>query len=339
MIFTNIENHGGNFYNVLDKEFSKAQNVSIASGYVSLDIMEHFSERFLSIARNGGTTKLLLGMAFYEGLSKKKLDLANSLNEELRNLSSSSGIYVSYGRRYHGKVYKFASNERKTFYVGSSNFSSSGTKGNIECTIPVIDANQNLLIDNFLDELYSDKFCLGIHEANIPIFGQRKIILNKTEKIWKNLHKHQFANTKIKNLPKFTIDLARIADKEKSNLNIYFGKGRWNRSNNKITPRAWYEVELIADKSIINNPNYPRGDFNAFTDDNLIIPMRTQGANNKNIRSRDSLQIFGIWLKGKLEKNGALNKYEPVTLETLIEYGNSKIIFYKINESDYYMSF
>jgi hypothetical protein len=84
---------------------------------------------------------------------------------------------------------------------------------------------------------------------------------------------------------------------------------------------------------------YPKGDFLAYTDDGYIIPMRTQGDCYKNIRSKQSLQIFGIWLKGKLERSGALSKYEPVTLDTLEEYGNSKLCFYKIGEGKYYMTF
>lgn len=88
-----------------------------------------------------------------------------------------------------------------------------------------------------------------------------------------------------------------------------------------------------------SKPEYPKGDFLAYTDDGYIIPMRTQGDNYKNIRSRDSLQIFGIWLKGKLEKSGSLKRYQFVTQETLIEYGNDKIEFYKIEEGKYYIEF
>ena len=131
----------------------------------------------------------------------------------------------------------------------------------------------------------------------------------------------------------------RIAEKEKSNLNIYFGKGRLNRSNHKIKPRPWYEIEIIAEQSVRENTNYPIGDFNAFTDDGLVIPMRTQGDYHKNIRSKNSLQIFGLWLKGKLEKSGALKKYDPVTIDTLREYGNEKLTFFKIDDKNYYIKF
>lgn len=339
MIFTNLNDHGGNFRDVLNKEFARSNHVAIASGYASLDVMESFKDNFISIAKNGGDSKLLLGMAFYEGLSEKKLNMANALNEELRGYSDKSGVFVTNGRRYHGKVYRFERNEKKSLYVGSSNFSASGTKGNIECTIPVIENSQKLLVKNFLDDLYSENFSIGIHRAEISIPNKRKSILNKVERLWNGLSKHQYDTNNLKTLPSFELELDRNAEKEKSNFNIYFGKGRWSRSTDKVKPRAWYEVELIAEKRVREHRDYPVGDFNAFTDDGLVIPMRTQGDYHKNIRSKNSLQIFGIWIKGKLEKSGALKKYEPVTLDTLREYGNNRITFYKINNKNYYLKF
>ena len=126
---------------------------------------------------------------------------------------------------------------------------------------------------------------------------------------------------------------------EKSNLNVYFGKGRLNTKTGLVKPRPWYEIELIASKDLNSQPFYPKGDFLAYTDDGYIIPMRTQGDYYKNIRSKQSLQIFGIWLKGKLERSGALKKYEPVTMDTLEEYGSDKLVFYKLDENKYYMKF
>jgi phosphatidylserine/phosphatidylglycerophosphate/cardiolipin synthase-like enzyme len=301
-MFTNLNNHGGNFRDVLDKEFSNADSVAIASGYASLDVIEAFKDNFITIAKNGGDSKLLLGMAFYEGLSEKKLNLARELNKELRKYSYTSGVFVTNGRRYHGKVYQFKNNNEQKLYLGSSNFSSSGTQGNIECTIAVTDENQKILLNNFLNDLYSEKYSVGIHQADISIPNKNKVIQHKVKRLWSALCKHQYDTTKLGSTAHFSLDLKRISDKEKSNLNIYFGKGRWSRANNKIKPRPWYEVELIADQNLRSHPDYPIGDFFAFTDDNLVIPMRTQGDYHKNIRSKNSLQILGIWIKGKLEK-------------------------------------
>jgi hypothetical protein len=338
-MFTNTPKFGGFFRSVIDKEISDAKNVSIASGYTSLDLIHSYRDSFIKLAAEGGVSKLLLGMAFYEGLSQKKLNALNDLNSELSKFNNSSGVYVTYGRPYHGKVYHFYTDEISNFYVGSSNFSSSGTKGNIECTIPVLDESQKIQIKRFLDELYSPSNSLTIDKAEITVPGKKRIVNKTVQQIWNSIKKYDPKTINETQYSKFDFSLTRVAEKEKSNLNVYFGKGRLNRKTGKILPRPWYEIELIADKDTNTNPVYPKGDFLAYTDDGFIIPMRTQGDYFKNIRSKDSLQIFGIWLKGKLEKKGALRKYEPVSLDTLEEYGNDKLSFYKIEDSKFYIKF
>lgn len=339
MLYTNVIKHGGEFRQVLDKEFSQAKNVTVASGYASLDVINAYENSFVEIAKNGGVSKLLLGMAFYEGLGQKKLDAVNRLNNKLKNFGNDSGVYVTNGRRYHGKVYYFDNIESTSMYVGSSNFSSSGTKGNIECTIPVTIEDQKTKLVSFLNDLYSPSYSITIDRAEITVPGKKKVILRTVENYWNALAKYDPNAIHKKLLSKFEFPLERVAEKEKSNLNVYFGKGRWNRTTNKIIPRPWYEIELIASNDLNSQAFYPKGDFLAYTDDGYIIPMRTQGDYYKNIRSKKSLQLFGIWLKGKLESSGALKKYEPVTLDVLEEYGNNKLTFYKIEEGKYYMEF
>ncbi len=336
---TNLKTHGGNFKEILINEFSVAKNVSIASGYVGLDVVNSFENEFLRIADNGGISRLLLGLALYEGLSQKKLDALNALNEKLSQFQNSSGIYIANGRRYHGKVYHFHDDITSKIYIGSSNFSSNGIKGNIECTIPVQTDDQKQLLIEFLDDLYSSEYSITINKAKIRVPGKKKIVRKKIEDLWSRLKRYDPSTIDITTLPKFEYPLSRIAEKEKSSLNVYFGKGRENKKTGIITPRPWYEIELIAKRDLNSHKNYPHGDFDAYTDDGYIIPMRTQGTNDKNIRSKDGLQIFGMWLKGKLEKSGALSKFQPVTLDTLEEYGESSLTFYKIEDKKYYMKF
>ena len=338
-MYTNLDKFGGNFRVVLDSEFSSAQNVTIASGYTSLDLIQAYQSKFVDIAKKGGQARLLIGMAFYEGLSQKKLDAATELNEKLMHFGNGSGVYVTNGRKYHGKVYYFSNEDNVSIYVGSSNFSSSGTKGNIECTVPIFDTDQKLSVVNFIQELYSRNNSITINKAEITVPGKKKIIQNNVEAKWNRIKRHQLGNIVTEGLSRFIFPLNRIAEKEKSNLNVYFGKGRWSRSSGKITPRPWYEIELIADRHLSSSQYYPKGDFLAYTDDGYILPMRTQGDYFKNIRSKESLQLFGIWLKGKLESRGVLKKYEPVTKETLEEYGNNKLTFYMLDEGEYYLIF
>ncbi|XZN94103.1 MAG: AAA family ATPase [Microcoleus sp.] len=139
--------------------------------------------------------------------------------------------------------------------------------------------------------------------------------------------------------PYVDISLSRVDKQQQSNLNIFFGKGRENKSTGKVIPRDWYEVELIVDTKTISDPIYPKGDFIAHTDDGLTFDCQTQGANYKNFRSKNDLKILGRWIKGKLEQSGALKQFEPVTSETLQKYGRDYIRLYKLSDYNYYLEF
>ena len=154
-----------------------------------------------------------------------------------------------------------------------------------------------------------------------------------------SLKRYDPTSIDVSKLPQFIYPLDRVAEKEKSSLNVYFGKGRLNSKTGTVKPRPWYEIELIANVKLSSNPLYPKGDFDAYTDDGYIIPMRTQGDYYKNIRSKKSLQILGMWLKGKLQKSGSLIPLTPVTKDTLIDYGNDTLTFSKIADGKYYMKF
>ena len=338
-MYTNIDAHGGNFKNVLKHEFKTTKNIVVASGYASADIIQEFKEDFVKIVENGGSAKLLLGMAFYEGLSQRKLDILNSLCMELNKFNNKSGVYVTYTRRYHGKVYHFENGKEENIYVGSSNFSASGTAGNIECTVPINDISTKTKVKDFLNHLLSDEQSISILKADIIVPGSKKYINAVSLSTLESLKRYDAKSIDVSKLPKFIYPLERVAEKEKSNLNVYFGKGRLNKKKGTVKPRNWYEIELIANAKLISNPLYPKGDFLAYTDDGYIIPMKTQGSNSKNIRSKNSLLIFGKWLKGKLQKSGALQILTPVTNDVLIEYGNNKLTFSKIADGKYYMEF
>ncbi|MDD5150954.1 MAG: NgoFVII family restriction endonuclease [Flavobacterium sp.] len=338
-MFTNTENFGGNFKNVLKQEFKTSKNIVVASGYASADVLKEFKNEFILIAENGGSAKLLLGMAFYEGLSQTKLDILNSLCIDLNKLNKNSGVYVTYTRKYHGKVYLFDNGTQDNIFVGSSNFSSSGTSGNIECTVSVNDTSTKSKVKDFLSYLLSEENSVSILKADIVVPGSKKYKEKISLVTLDNLKQYDPTSIDISKLPQFIYPLDRIAEKEKSSLNVYFGKGRLNTKTGHIKPRPWYEIELIANVKLSSNPLYPKGDFDAYTDDGYIIPMRTQGDYHKNIRSKKSLQIFGMWIKGKLQKAGALIPLTPVTNDTLMTYGNDTLTFAKIADGKYYMKF
>jgi hypothetical protein len=339
MLWNNVAALGGNFFDKVESEFHSSDSVTIASGYVSLDIIKKFYHAFAKIAEEGGQARLLIGMAFYEGLTSNKLTLLNSLSARLENTGTGSGVFVSYNGKYHGKLYMFGKGDNRTFYVGSSNFSRSGLTENIECTAVINEEGVRTKLTTFVDYLFLEKNAVSILKADIVVPGTSEYSNKISLKTLDDLPRYDPATIDKTVLPKLEFPLAQKADKERSNLNVYFGKGRWSRATGKVIARPWYEVELIANRKINSNPLYPKGDFTAYTDDGFVIPMKTSGTNFKNIRSRGKLTILGQWLKGKLQKSNALLPLNPVTQDTFDVYGRDTINFYKISDDKFYMDF
>lgn len=118
-----------------------------------------------------------------------------------------------------------------------------------------------------------------------------------------------------------------------SNLNVFFGKGRESK-NGLVKPRHWYEVELIVPKEVTNKPGYPQSKtdnavFTVITDDGWSFKCKVSGDYSKNFRSEGDLKILGKWLKGRLENAGVLTVGNPVTANTLKNYGRSSFTLTK----------
>lgn len=339
MIYTNTEQYGNKLLDVLDAEFESAKDVTIASGYTSLDIIQRYNDEFIRIAKLGGQSRLLVGMAFYEGLSQRKLDMLNTLSTELQKTAEGNGVYVCYVRKYHGKLYKFDDSRTKKIYIGSSNFSRSGLSENIEATVPLTNDDEVDNASSFLDYLFSEDNSTHINKADIVVPGSSAYKKRVSLDTLSDLERYDPDSIDISNLTYFDYSLSRVAKSEKSSLNVYFGKGRWSRSTGKVVPRDWYEVELIAQNSLSKQEIYPKGDFTAYTDDGYVIPMRTSGDYYKNIRSKGNLRLLGMWIKKKLQDSGSLVTLTPVTQDTFDQYGKDSIKFYKITDSKYYLEF
>lgn len=338
-MYSNDEKFGGSMENVIRSEFKASKSATIASGYVSDDVLVEFQNSFYRIANQGGLARLLVGMAFYEGLPAKKMNILEGMNRQLQEVKNGSGVYVIYTRKFHGKIYSFQHSEDTNFYIGSSNFSRSGLAGNLECSAMIKDEHTRSELNRYLDYLFDAENAVPISQADITIYGSKQYQERVSLQNLDDLERYDPETINEEGLKFFEFSLDRIADKEKSNLNVYFGKGRWSRKTGKIVPRPWYEVELIANKAINRDPLYPKGDFIAYTDDGYILPMKTSGDYFKNIRSRHNLKILGQWIKGKLQKAGALLPLTPITRETLDQYGSAAIRFYKIRDGEYFMAF
>lgn len=313
-----------------------ASTVEIAVGYVSSETVRGFEKPFVDATARGAIVRLLVGTAFFEGLPKNTRASLDRLNSELQSYSLNSGVFVPYARKYHGKIYTFRTDGWQRAFVGSANFSPSGLQTNLECTVEIGETNIKTKVLDYIDYLFSPSISTVINKAKVPHRGikiPRVSILERTETRYYNLD----------SMPYFEIDMSAVAEKPKSNLNTYFGKGRVDRKTGIVAPRPWYEVEIICGKELTSNSLYPKGSFKLITADGFEIPMQTNGDYYKNMRStgtsKGALRVFGQWIKGKLEDSGALTQLSPITPETFEVYGKTSMRLYKIDEHTYYTDF
>jgi len=337
MVFSNREGETLSFKNCLSDLFADSEEVNIAVGYVASDTVKEFRKKFIRLANNGGLIRVLVGMAFFEGLSDYKRTLLEELDVELKAISNDNGVYLPYTRRYHGKIYDIVKNSNRRIFVGSANFSNNAFKLNLECSVEVSDKTSQNKVHSYVDYLFSDNVSTSINKTQIPVAGipAKKAVALQTTVLP--------VITDITKLPYFDIDMGAVALHQRSNLNVYFGKGRLSRTTGKIAPRPWYEVELINPVKVTKSPNYPNGNFTLLTSDGYKIPMSTNGDYHKNMRSsgteKGSLQLLGQWIKGRLQSAGALQQYQPITPETFEIYGKRNLRLYKIDKTTYYTDF
>ncbi len=306
---------------IWDKNFEVADNVKIATGFISSDSLIELAK--VIELNDKPNIELLIGMHYFSGFTKAQYDSAITLHNVLQE-KNRGAVYISTSTMFHGKLYLFADSRRNCgALVGSSNLgsmvkSSSGLY-EVDC---YFDDDKNIKqVDNAISNLVRD-IGVKISDVSIDSFNRYNVLLD-----------NHYGVTRIP-----TEDMGKIRDtrtdivfdipvktEAKSNLNTFFGKGRIS-PRGFVIPRPWYETEFIVPVNITRLPDYPKyRDFKVYTDDGWSFECRTQGQDAKNFRSLGDLQILGRWIKGRLEMSGALKIGQPVTNNVLANYGNDKV--------------
>ena len=78
-MYTNHPSYGGLLLDSLLVNLAGSSNVIVAAGYVSIETIKRFEPEFYRIAKTG-SIKLLVGMAFYEGLTSGSLTLLRQID-------------------------------------------------------------------------------------------------------------------------------------------------------------------------------------------------------------------------------------------------------------------
>lgn len=329
-----VSREGKGFPEYFREGVQSAEQVVIAVGYVS----EESVAELKSLLEASAVTsfKLLVGMHFFEGITRQQYQALELLQDYL-DKESLGEVYVSTVCKYHGKVYLFAGPDCSSA-VGSSNLDGilEGRRvceadvfiEDAEWTREAMSSINNLIaaIGTPLREWRPESFA----EKSAPLEGQEGV-----EKISQELVR-EFQPSGVS----FELPL-KGDDATRSNLNTYFGEGRRD-ARGIVKPRHWYEVELIVPNSVTSQPAYPQAGaqdstLTVVTDDGWKFNCKISGQASKNFRSEGDLRVLGKWIKGRLEQAGVLKVGEPVTDQTLEDYGRATVTLTKTTDSDIWL--
>jgi len=341
LLFSNVkpcEYNNSSFSEAFELGVVNSDEINIATGYISEESLLELKSILSFYAENNQVKKcnLVIGMHGREGFTRPQYEAAIELGRFLAN-SNLGGVSICTAFRFHGKTYLFSDNNNPVFAIlGSSNLSNLVENRQWEVDTKVTEEhalNELLTLHNDL----TAKACRNILEVDAPeSFIETNDLLQDridVDKADSDLYA-QAENS----LTGVVFDLPLKAT-EKSNLNVYFGKGRVATKTGAIRPRHWYEVELIVPIEITSSPSYPKSGstIHVYTDDGWSFKCKTEGQNSKNFRSENDLRTLGRWIKGRLERAGCLQVGKPVTDEVLDAYGRRTISLKQTENPDLWL--
>ena len=325
------------FRNAFFDMFTDADTVNIASGYISADSLTELQETLVRNENRRVQINLIIGMHFFEGISRAQYDAATKLNAYLTE-HERGDVSVVKDFKFHGKVYCFSKKGNTiATIIGSSNLDDlSASHPSFEVSILANQESDKDIImqaTNFLERLHPTS-TLPLSQWKPERFNQSRSPLEGISNADKATPE-EFLRTR-QAMTQTHIDIP-LKSEAKSNLNVFFGKGRKGK-NGFIIPRPWYEVELIAPVSVARLEYYPKEEFTVITNDQWKFKCYTGGAYNKNFRSSDDLQILGRWIKGQLEEAGVIHLGDLITADSLRKFGKETLRLTRTNiPSTWYM--
>lgn len=327
-----VRTRSTSFFDMFYSLLAQARCLDIAVGYVTADSLIEL-QKLAEFNDNLAELNLTIGMHYIEHFTHAQYNAAKRFNDYLRE-SGRGQVRLVTAFKYHGKIYSY-SNDSGAFacIIGSNNLGSIVERISrvYETSILIDDFEQAKILKEFIKQL-NCKASRNIEDCDIQQFNTMSVLEDQfgVEKV----SQHEVLQCLYSRTDTFfVIPIKGAEDAPKSNLNVFFGKGR-EGSNGLIVPRHWYEVELIVPKDIATQPGYPNAAtkeavFNVITDDCWKFSCRVSGQNNKNFRSEGDLRILGKWLKGRLEDAGVLTIGSPVLNETLKQYGRDNLTLTK----------
>lgn len=167
-LYTN-QNTSDKFIKKFEATLANSDHLEIASGYIGASTIITLESKLVKIAQRG-SCKLLIGMIYHGGVTKKQLLALASLDSKLRATGNQSGVYIS-RVQYHGKIYQFSKNQVFTLYLGSSNFSKEGLESRLEATTQLKDKDTMKEVSDYLSDLFFSSTTSNFQDVELRVKG------------------------------------------------------------------------------------------------------------------------------------------------------------------------
>ncbi len=315
---------------------SDSDEVWITTGYISISSILFLKENIES--DNLPPISLTVGMHAFDHFTQAQYDAVYSLADYVK-ATSLGQVQICTAFPFHGKIYSFRKNSKPfSAIMGSSNLTALE-----ESRLRIFEADIKLTEEPILRDISSLQSEIE-SKSTTPFLDWTPKKIKKTVAPISGLPDVQKVSKstvlQTKNDSKAVFKL-RLKPEARSNLNVYFGKGRLNTRTGLIRPRPWYEIEVIVSSDITSNTGFPfKREFEVITDDGWRFMCKTSGDYSKNFRSEGGLIILGSWIKGRMEAAGALKVGELITKEHLKKYGTEHLILKSTSDLNlFYLSF
>lgn len=335
--FEPLKTQHSTYVDTWTKMFHQSDALNIAVGYASNDSVLYLKS--LIEWNQPKSLNLCVGMANFDGMFQSQLYALSDLDTFLKS-EELGGVFLANQFPFHGKMQTFSkSSQFLGGLLGSSNLSNiippKGIyRGNYEIDLHL---NETMLVGE-IDSLILDL----IESASVPLD-----VANPRLKIKPDANPMMEGRFEVATISPEVLESVKglvtsdsfeipLKGTPKSNMNVFFGKGRYN-NRGFVAPRPWYEVEIIPGQAVMKSaPNYPdHEEFIVYTDDQYKFVLYTGGDKNKNLRSRDDLTTVGRWLKGRLEMSGALESGKIVDDIVFEKYGRSTMTLTRTEKTEF----
>jgi hypothetical protein len=326
-----IKSWSDSFYELINASTS----IDLITGYASensiLELVDLFSkgaEKAPKVAQ----FRLVIGMAFFDGLTERQKAATMQLNDLLVKLGIGC-VLIPTQIAVHSKCSIYNLGADKLAIVGSTNLTALLPTRQSEFDVKILDQDSGFGdIEAYIEKVISSSEKLDSAVLNaIPVVKSTNSRLLNTQGVstyethTKALKKGGFAF----NLP--------LKTELKSNLN------KFNAAPRGRIPRSWYEIEINVPSAIGVLTGFPNNlaatsKFTVYTDDGFRFECHVSGGNppllNKNFESDGDLKILGLWLKTRLVSSGCLNEGDILTEKALMDYGRDFLTLSELSEEN-----